>query len=129
MKGKVVGVQRGTINQIFMTAHYPATPLKLYGNQEHVLLDLTLGRLDAVLGEAPQLDVGFLRTPAGQGFAFFGNDHFDPAIQGDGRGDRRAQGGHGAARPALGGDRRHPRRRHLRRRSPARYFDFDIYGE
>ena len=42
-----------------MSAHYPATLLKVYGNQEHVLLDLTLGRLDAVLGEAPQLDAGF----------------------------------------------------------------------
>ena len=49
-----------------------------------MLLDLTLGRLDAVLGEAVQLDAGFLETPAGQGFAFFGSDHFDPAIQGNG---------------------------------------------
>ena len=32
-----------------------------------MLLDLTLGRLDAVLGEAPQLDAGFLKTPAGRG--------------------------------------------------------------
>ena len=28
LAGKVVGVQRGTINQAFMTAHYPATPLQ-----------------------------------------------------------------------------------------------------
>jgi polar amino acid transport system substrate-binding protein/arginine/ornithine transport system substrate-binding protein len=84
MAGRVVGVQRGTVNQSFMEAHYPQTPLRLYGNQEHVLLDLTLGRLDAVLGEAVQLDAGFLRTPAGEGFAFFGRDHFDPAIQGEG---------------------------------------------
>ena len=84
MADKVVGVQRGTIHQAYMATHYPATALKLYGSQEHVLIDLTLGRLDAVLGEAPQLDAGFLRTPAGAGFAFFGADHFDPLIQGEG---------------------------------------------
>ena len=77
-------MQRGTTNELFMDAHYPATTLRLYGNQEHVLLDLTLGRLDAVLGEARQLGAGFLDTPAGAGFAFFGAPHFDPAIQGEG---------------------------------------------
>ncbi len=84
LAGKVVGVQRGTTNETFMDAHYPQTTLRLYGNQEHVLLDLTLGRLDAVLGEQRQLDTGFLETPAGTGFAFFGEGHFDPAIQGEG---------------------------------------------
>lgn len=84
LAGKVVGVQRGTINETYMEAHYPATPLKLYGNQEHVLMDLDLGRLDAVLGEALQLEAGFLDTPAGAGFAFFGSARYDPAIQGRG---------------------------------------------
>ena len=121
-------MQRGTVNQIFMTAHYPATPLKLYGNQEHVLMDLTLGRLDAVLGEAPQLDVGFLRTPAGQGFAFFGADHFDPAIQGGGaaigvrKSDVDLRDRLSAAIAAIRDDGTYDD-------IAARYFDFDIYGE
>lgn len=94
LAGRVVGVQRGTVNQTFMMAHYPRTTLRLYGNQEHVLLDLELGRLDAALGEAVQLEVGFLKTAAGEGFAFFGTDHFDPTIQGDGAaiGVRKADG-------------------------------------
>lgn len=84
LAGKVVGVQRGTVNETFMKAHYPDTPLKLYGSQEHVLIDLTLGRLDAALGEALQLEAGFLDTPAGEGFAFYGAPRYDPAIQGRG---------------------------------------------
>ena len=80
LASRAVGVQRGTVNQTFMERHYPATSLRLYENQEHVLLDLTLGRLDAVLGEAAQLDAGFLRTEAGRGFAFFGDAHFDPSL-------------------------------------------------
>jgi polar amino acid transport system substrate-binding protein/arginine/ornithine transport system substrate-binding protein len=128
LKGRTVGVQRGTVNQIFMTAHYPATPLKLYGNQEHVLMDLTLGRLDAVLGEAPQLEVGFLRTPAGQGFAFFGSDHFDPAIQGGGaaigvrKADIELRDRLSAAIAAIRDDGTYDE-------IAGRYFDFDISGE
>jgi polar amino acid transport system substrate-binding protein/arginine/ornithine transport system substrate-binding protein len=128
MKGKTVGVQRGTVNQVYMAAHYPGTPLKLYGNQEHVLLDLTLGRLDAVLGEAPALDVGFLRTPAGQGYAFFGAAHFDPAIQGEGAavGVRKAdvdlRDRLSAAIAAIRDDGTYDE-------IAAKYFDFDIFGE
>ena len=128
MAGKVVGVQRGTINESFMRAHYPATALKLYGNQEHVLIDLTLGRLDAVLGEAVQLDAGFLETPAGEGFAFFGGDHFDPAIQGAGAaiGVRKQDAGLrdrlSAAIAAIRADGTYDAIRQ-------RYFAIDIYGE
>ena len=128
LAGKIVGVQRGTINQTFMTAHYPATPLRLYGNQEHVLLDLTLGRLDAVLGEAVQLDAGFLKTPAGDGFVFFGGDHFDPAIQGEGaaigvrKDDAALRDRLSAAIGAIRADGTYDK-------IAGRYFDVDIYGD
>jgi ABC-type amino acid transport substrate-binding protein len=81
---RVIGVQLDTVGQNYMDAHYPATELRLYGNQEHLLLDLYAGRLDAALGESAQLDAGFLQTPAGEGFAFVGPPMFDPAIQGTG---------------------------------------------
>lgn len=128
MAGKFVGVQRGTVNQAFMIAHYPATSLKLYGNQEHVLLDLTLGRLDAVVGEAVQLDTGFLRTPAGEGFAFFGTEHFDPAIQGAGaavgvrKEDTALRDRFSAAIAALRADGRY-------QTIEQKYFDYDIFGQ
>jgi polar amino acid transport system substrate-binding protein/arginine/ornithine transport system substrate-binding protein len=84
LAGKVIGLQGGTIFQTFMVAHYPDTPLRYYTSQEHVLLDLELGRLDGVIGEEVQLEAGFLVTPAGEGFAFFGAGHYDPAILGEG---------------------------------------------
>ena len=128
MAGKVVGVQRGTINQVFMIAHYPSTALRLYGNQEHVLLDLTLGRLDAVLGEAVQLDAGFLKTSAGEGFAFFGKDHFDPAIQGEGAaiGVRKEDA---ALRDRLSAGIAAIRANGTYGKIEDKYFDVDIYGE
>jgi polar amino acid transport system substrate-binding protein/arginine/ornithine transport system substrate-binding protein len=128
LAGKVVGVQRDTINQLYMQAHYPATRLKLYGNQEHVLLDLSLGRLDAVLGEAVQLDAGFLKTPAGEGFAFFGAAHFDPAIQGAGAaiGVRKEDG---ALRDRLSAAIAAIRADGTYDAIASRYFDMDIYGD
>ncbi len=127
LAGKSVGVQRGTVNQYFMMAHYPAAVLRLYGTQEHVLLDLTLGRLDAVVGEAVQLDTGFLKTPAGEGFAFFGSEHFDPAIQGNGaaigvrKEDTALRDRFSAAIAALRADGRYEA-------IAESYFDYDIYG-
>ena len=127
LRGRMVGVQRGTVNQVFMTVHYPGTLIKIYDNQEHVLLDLTLGRLDAVLGEAVQLDAGFLKTRAGRGYAFFGGEHFDPAIQGTGaaigvrKADTDLRDRLSAAIAAIRADGTYDE-------IEARYFDFDIYG-
>lgn len=84
LAGKVVGVQRGTIHQAYMEAHYPDTQLQLYGTQDEMVLDLASGRLDAVMASGLALDEGFLKTPAGEGFAFLGGDHYDPAVHGTG---------------------------------------------
>jgi polar amino acid transport system substrate-binding protein/arginine/ornithine transport system substrate-binding protein len=84
LAGKVVGVQRGTIHQAYMEAHYPDTQLQLYGTQDEMMLDLTAGRLDAVMASGIALDAGFLKTPAGEGYAFLGGDHYDPAVHGTG---------------------------------------------
>jgi lysine-arginine-ornithine-binding protein len=85
MKGKVVGVQRGTIHQAYMEAHYPDTELRLYGTQDEADLDLEAGRVDALMADMISLQEGFLNTDAGKGFAFFGaENHFDPAIHGTG---------------------------------------------
>ena len=87
-----------------------------------------LGRLDAVLGEAVQLDAGFLKTPAGDGFAFFGAGHFDPEIQGRGaaigvrKEDADLRDRLSAAIAAIRADGRYDA-------IAGRYFDVDIYGE
>ena len=85
MAGKRVGVQRGTIHQAYMEAHYPDTEVVPYASQDEADLDLAAGRVDALMADMISLDDGFLKTPAGQGFAFFGApNHFDPAIHGTG---------------------------------------------
>lgn len=85
MAGKVVGVQRGTIHQAFMEAHYPKTQLVLYTTQDEAYLDLVSGRIDAIMASSIAMDLGFLQTPAGKDYAFVGaENYFDPAIHGTG---------------------------------------------
>jgi polar amino acid transport system substrate-binding protein/arginine/ornithine transport system substrate-binding protein len=85
LAGKTVGVQRGTIHQAYMEAHYPDVDLRLYGTHDEALLDLQTGRIDAVMSDVLAEDQGFLKTPAGEGFDFFGaENHFDPEVHGDG---------------------------------------------
>ncbi len=86
MAGKVVGVQRGTIHHDFMEKMYPDTQLTLYTSQDEAYLDLTSGRVDAVMGDSVAMDEGFLKTEQGEGYAFFGEAHADPAIHGNGAG-------------------------------------------
>ncbi len=84
MAGKTVGVQRGTIHQSFMEKHFPDVSLTLYGSQDEALLDLTSGRIDLIMGDALQIEGGFLKTPQGEGFAFVGDPVYDEAVHGTG---------------------------------------------
>jgi len=86
LEGKVVGVQRATIHQDYMEKIYPDVELKLYGTQDEVYLDLAAGRIDAAMADSVAMLEGFLKTENGKGFAFFGRDHSDPAIHGEGAG-------------------------------------------
>jgi len=84
MAGKRVGVQRGTIHQAYMEKHFPQTELVLYGSMDEAQLDLTSGRIDAVIGDGIQIDAGLLKTPQGADYAFFGEPVYDPEIHGTG---------------------------------------------
>jgi len=86
LAGKVVGVQRGTIHQAFMEGEFPQTTLQTYGTQDEMVLDLASGRLDAVMADSVALDLGFLKTPAGADYAFFGEPYSNPKYHGQGAG-------------------------------------------
>jgi polar amino acid transport system substrate-binding protein/arginine/ornithine transport system substrate-binding protein len=128
LAGKLVGVQRGTIHHAYMEAHYPDTELRLYGTQDEMMLDLTSGRIDAVMASGIALDAGFLKTPAGEGYAFLGEDHYDPAVHGTGaaigvrKEDTALRDKLSAAIVAIREDGTYDA-------IVKKYFDVDIYGE
>ena len=127
LKGKSVGVQRGTIHQCYMEKLYPDAELKLYATQEEVFLDLAAGRIDAQISDSIQALEGFLNTDAGKDFAFLGGDQYDRECHGEGAGiavrkdDEDLLGAFNAAILAIRADGTYAE-------INAKYFDFDIYG-
>jgi arginine/ornithine transport system substrate-binding protein len=127
LKGKRIGVQRNTIHDRYATASFKGAEIVRYGKQDEVFLDLVNGRLDATLADVVNADQGFLKTPAGKGFAFRGPNHDDPAFFGNGagiavrKGDKALQAALNAALAAIRADGTY-------KKINDKYFDFDVYG-
>jgi len=88
LHGKNVGVEQGTVQEIYARTYWEPQGVKVvsYQNQNQVYADLVSGRLDASLQDAVQAQLGFLNTPEGKGFAFAGPEIDDPKILGTGSG-------------------------------------------
>jgi len=74
IKGKRIGVQRGTVADSFATRFWAEQGVTVvrYARQEEAYLDLEAGRIDASWLDALMADGGFLSTPAGAEFAVMG---------------------------------------------------------
>jgi arginine/ornithine transport system substrate-binding protein len=128
LKGKRIGVQRSTINDRFATAKFTGATIVRYTKQDEVFLDLAAGRIDATLVDAVAGDVGFLKTPAGKGYAFTGPVYDDPTYFGTGvavalrKGETPLRDQLNAAIKAI-------RANGVYQKLQAKYFDFDVYGK
>lgn len=85
LKGKKIGVQRGTIHECYAQKAFPDSEIVLYATQEEANLDLVAGRIDTTTTDSEVLGT-FLKTPQGEGFAWLGGDHLDKACHGEGAG-------------------------------------------
>ncbi len=127
LKGKKIGVQRTTIHDRFATATFKQSEIVRYAKQDEVFLDLASGRIDGTLVDSVAADIGFLKTPAGKGYAFIGPTFTDPTFFGDGagiavrKGDEKLRKGINDALAAI-------RANGTYKKIQAKYFDFDIYG-
>ena len=52
LAGKKVGVRRGTVQDRFVSATYPAAKIQRYADLSELYIDLALGRLDTVMATA-----------------------------------------------------------------------------
>lgn len=86
LKGKSVGVQRGTVSDKFITGTYgEGVDIKRYGTQEEAYLDLNAGRADLVFADAFVL-LEFIGSDNGSAYDFVGGSYTDPKYFGDGIG-------------------------------------------
>lgn len=91
LKGKKVGVQRGTIMDNYATKFFgkQGVTVTRYAKVEESYADLKSGRLDAVLAEYFEIKLGFLAGDDGKGFAvlgdkIYGNTPEEKAVIGEG---------------------------------------------
>ena len=135
LKGKKVGVQRGTVADNFASKFWETKGVNVvrYAKQDEAYLDLTAGRLDAALADALEADGGFLAKPEGAAYAFIGSRMFganaeEKAVIGEGVGvavrkkdaDLKAQFNEALAAILANGTYDALRKK---------YFDYDIYGQ
>ena len=73
LKGKVIGAQRATLSGTWLEDKYGMdVDLKLYDTQENAFLDLSSGRLDAILADK-YASYDWLKSDAGKNFEFKGD--------------------------------------------------------
>ena len=85
LKGKTIGVQRGSIQASYLTQNYKDSILKFYDTPQAAELDLVAGRVDYILGNMVTYHVGFLKGPEAANFDFVGPD-LKGGLLGDGNG-------------------------------------------
>ena len=130
LKGKKVGVQRASTYDRFASDQFEAAGIEVvrYASQNEAFLDLASGRLDATLADIINIDEGFIKTPAGKGFALVGPDFNDPKYFGNGAGIAVRKGdSENAARISAAIDA--IRANGTYQGVQAKYFEFDIYGK
>lgn len=127
LDGKTVGVQRGTIHQNFMEGEFPNIDLKLYGSQDEAYLDLTAGRIDAIMADSIATLDGFLDTEEGEGYAFFGPSYSIPKYHGNGAGIG-IRKGEDDLKKAFNDAIKAIRDNGTYQKINDKYFDFDVYG-
>lgn len=130
LKGKKIGVQRGTIHDSFAKKVFEpkGAEIKSYSSQNEIYLDIKAGRLDGTVADATLLQDGFLKTDSGKGYAFAGPAFTDPAYFGDGigiavrKGDKANVERINAAIAAIRANGEY-------KKIQDKYFDFDVYGK
>ncbi|ACN14337.1 ABC-type histidine transport system, periplasmic histidine-binding protein (HBP) precursor [Desulforapulum autotrophicum HRM2] len=129
LKGKTVGVQRGTIHENFVRDKFGKTMnIKSYATQDEANMDLASGRVDLVIADTVVLSDGFLNKKEGKDFEFVGPGFTDKKWFGEGIGiairkeDKELLDLMNKAIDTIRANGEY-------QRINAKYFDFDVYGD
>jgi arginine/ornithine transport system substrate-binding protein len=129
LKGKTIGVKRGTVHDRYLSEHYADTAaIRRYGYSDEIFIDLALGRLDLAFADHITLIESFLKTDLGAEFDLVGPALSDPRWFGRGEGiavrkgntDLLARLNRGLRQILADGTYEEIR---------TKYFDYDIYGD
>ncbi|ALG67041.1 ABC transporter substrate-binding protein [Beggiatoa leptomitoformis] len=129
IKGKVVGVQRATTHDKYLTDNYDTTiDIKRYVTLDDAYLDLQAGRIDLLLADSIPLADGFLNKPDGKAYEFTGEPITDPKWFGEGVGIA-VRKGDNELREKLNQAIAKIRADGTYKTIQDKYFQFDVYGD
>ncbi|WDZ81937.1 transporter substrate-binding domain-containing protein (plasmid) [Ensifer adhaerens] len=128
LAGKTVGVQSGTVTQVYLERVMPDVIVKTYPTQDQVWLDLAAGRIDAGFANVIVAEDSFLSKEEGKDFDFFGPDYTVSKYFGDGTGIALRKTDT-ELRDAISDAIAKLRQDGTYAKINARYFPFDVYGK
>lgn len=129
-KGKKIGVLRASTQEKYAKDSWGKSGSQVvsYGKAPEAFLDLTSGRVAAVLVDATVGETDFLKSPRGKGYAFVGPSYADSKYFGYGQGIA-VKKGNNALRERLNKAIDQIRKDGSYKKVEAKYFSFDVYGK
>jgi arginine/ornithine transport system substrate-binding protein len=130
LKGKKIGVLKGSTQETYSQKVFAKAGATVvgYGTTQDSYLDMTSGRLDALVADIVEVKAGLLKKPAGKDFELVGKELVDPVVFGNGVGgalrkqDTKLKEQLNAAIKAI-------RANGTYKKIADKYFDFDVYGK
>ena len=127
LTGKQLGAQSSTTHANYAEAHMKGAELKLYPTADEYKLDISNGRIDAVIDDVVVLSQ-WVKSDAGSCCKILGTLPVDPVINGEGAGIAVRKGEEALAdrfTNAIAAIRKSGKYQEINKK----YFDFDVYGE
>nr|WP_316654458.1 ABC transporter substrate-binding protein [uncultured Gellertiella sp.] len=127
LSGKTLGAQSSTTHANYAEAHMKGAELKLYPTSDEYKLDISNGRIDAVIDDVVVLSQ-WTKSDAGSCCKILGTLPIDPVINGEGAGIAVRKGEEALAdrfSAAIDAIRANGKYQEINKK----YFDFDVYGK
>ncbi|WP_439630710.1 ABC transporter substrate-binding protein [Shinella sp.] len=128
LKGKTIGVQRGTIQACYLEKYYVESDLKVYPSQLEAFNDLVAGRVDIAFSDRVGAQEQLLKGADGASYELVGPPQKDPGCLGEGVGLALRKNSD-ELRDKLSAAIQHIRADGTYAKINAKYFPFDLYGE
>lgn len=128
LKGKTIGVQRGTIHACYVQKMFTQSEVKLYPSQLESFSDLMAGRLDLVFADSIGTNQQLLQAPEGKDYELVGPVQHDKECLGEGIGIALRKNSD-ELREKLNKAIDDIRADGTYAKINAQYFPFDIYGQ
>ncbi|MDK4717860.1 ABC transporter substrate-binding protein [Rhizobium sp. CNPSo 3968] len=128
LKGKTIGVQRGTIQACYLEKFYTNSELKVYPSQLEVFNDLVAGRVDIAFSDRVTAQEQLLKGAGGDNYELVGPPQKDPSCLGEGVG-LAVRKNDSELRIKLNKAIQDIRSDGTYAKINAKYFPFDLYGD